>query len=228
MAIPTSKPANDNRFDSKLLQTLTAAKNGDLSARPRIEWTGLWSSKVGKGTQFKVYLPAIAMTEPQPQETRPQKLPRGHGELILVVDDEEIVRDVTQKTLEEFGYSVLMANDGTEAIVSYAEHRQEIQVVLTDMMMPHLNGESVIRALKKMNPEAKLVAASGFRSGPVTPNDSLGVQAFLHKPFTAATLLNVLHDVIEGEEVHYSPKPSHQGSDRAEFEAEAMTGATAL
>ena len=114
-------------------------------------------SDLSSGTQFKVYLPAaeeIATTETQTGET----IPSGRGELILVVDDEAPIREITKATLENYNYRVITASDGLEAITIYAQQPQEIEVVLMDLIMPEMDGLTAMRALKKINPHVKLIA----------------------------------------------------------------------
>ena len=124
-------------------------------------------------------------------------MPAGHGELVLVVDDEEAIRQITKGTLETFGYRVLTAGDGTEAVALYAQNREEVAVVLTDMMMPFMDGPATIRALQKMNPQVRVVAASGLGgSEKAAEATALGVRMFLPKPYTAEKLLNALADVL--------------------------------
>jgi two-component system, cell cycle sensor histidine kinase and response regulator CckA len=151
-------------------------------------------SEVGKGTQFKVYLPATDVKEIEvPANTLP---PLGQGELILVVDDEVAVQEVTQITLEIHGYRVMTASDGVEAIALYAQYKDKISVVLLDMMMPLLDGATTIRALSKLNPRVQIVVMSGlvtYESAMETIGEK--IQAFLAKPFTAQELLNLLHRV---------------------------------
>ena len=94
-------------------------------------------SEMGHGTTFKVFLPA----DPDPAHGSPRKtprstMPRGRGELVLVVDDEESIRSITQQTLEAFGYRVLTADDGAEAVAVFAQHKEEMALVLIDMAMP--------------------------------------------------------------------------------------------
>ncbi len=117
----------------------------------------------------------------------------GRGELILVVDDEIAIREIAKGTLEAYGYRALTAADGTEAVALYAQHKDEIKVVLTDMMMPYMDGVATIRALRKMNPNVKIIASSGL-----TENSRAieGVKMFLPKPYTAETLLNALAEVL--------------------------------
>ena len=135
-------------------------------------------SEPGKGTTFKVYLPALdASSEPQKEETHQANLPRGNGEIILVVDDEASILTITSQTLQAFGYRVLTATDGTEALAVYVEHKKEIAVVLTDMAMPILDGPATIRALMKINPAVKIVGASGLHAnGSLAKASGVGVK----------------------------------------------------
>jgi len=154
-------------------------------------------SEVGKGTAFKVYLPAITTTETLKAQQHQHELPAGHGELILVVDDEEQIREMTKKTLETHGYKVITANDGKEAIALYAQKRDEIQLVLMDMMMPVMDGSESIRELRKANPEVKIITVSGLtEKDKIEKVDDVQVQAFLMKPYTAEKLLNTISEVL--------------------------------
>ncbi|MBD1899490.1 PAS domain S-box protein [Trichocoleus sp. DQ-A3] len=154
-------------------------------------------SEVGRGTQFKVYFPATNTTTTDPEATERYELPRGHGEWILVVDDEPAIREVTKTSLEAYDYRVLTANDGIEAIALYAQHRAEINVVLIDMMMPTMDGPTTIRALQKMNPQVKVVAVSGLVSNHKLPAIAGGVvKRFLSKPYTAEDLLKSIHELL--------------------------------
>jgi CheY-like chemotaxis protein len=123
-------------------------------------------SEVGKGTQFKVYLPVTQTIETDCIPAVHKELPAGHGELILVVDDEDAICQITKSSLETYGYKVLIASDGIEAITLYTEHKQEISVVLLDMMMPCMDGSSTIRVLQKIDPQVKIIAVSGLGSNP--------------------------------------------------------------
>jgi len=124
-------------------------------------------------------------------------LPRGHGELILVVDDEPAIRDITKTSLQTYNYKALTASDGIEAITIYAEHQQEISVVLTDMMMPTMDGLTTIRTLQKINPRVKIIAVSGLASSDkLTEVAKIGVKTFLAKPYTAKELLTTLQGII--------------------------------
>jgi two-component system cell cycle sensor histidine kinase/response regulator CckA len=151
-------------------------------------------SEPRKGSQFTVYLPAIeAAAGTERVERKRLDLPAGRGELILVVDDEEAIRQITKGMLETFNYRVLTASDGTEAVALYAQNRAEVAAVITDMMMPFMDGPATIRALQKMNPKVRIIAASGLgASDKAAEAASVGVHTFLPKPYTAEKLLKAL------------------------------------
>lgn len=156
------------------------------------------SSKVGQGTQFKVYLPTSEETATQLGED-PEVL-TGQGGLVLVVDDEAAIREITLTTLESYNYKVLTANDGIEALALYAQHTDEINVVLIDMMMPEMDGLTAIRALQRMNTSVKIIATSGLASSDkVNLAVGTGAKAFLFKPYTAPELLRTLHEVLSAK-----------------------------
>jgi two-component system cell cycle sensor histidine kinase/response regulator CckA len=107
------------------------------------------------------------------------------------------IREITKTSLEAYNYKVITACDGIEAIALYAEHRDEISVVLTDMMMPSMDGLTTIRTLRKINPQVKIIAISGLASGDkLAAVIGTGVKTFLSKPFTTQELLKTLHSVL--------------------------------
>ncbi|MGE0369416.1 MAG: PAS domain S-box protein, partial [Candidatus Dadabacteria bacterium] len=156
-------------------------------------------SEIGKGSRFKVYLPATATPESTEKVAREQtQLPQGNDELILIADDEEGIRIVTEKTLERFGYRVLVAKNGAEAVALYAQHGNEVAAVLLDMAMPVMDGPSTIIALKAMNPEVRIIGSSGQASnGGVAKAVGAGVNHFVPKPYTAETLLKTLRELLD-------------------------------
>jgi PAS domain S-box-containing protein len=156
-------------------------------------------SEPGNGTTFKIYLPAEQQPANVSNEASPEvSLPRGNGELVLIVDDEPSILTITGQTLQAFGYRVLKASNGAEAIVAYAQNQGKIDVVLTDMAMPVMDGSTTIYALLRINPNVKIIAASGlYANGGVAKASSAGVRHFISKPYTAATLLKTLRDIIE-------------------------------
>ena len=124
---------------------------------------------------------------------------KGHGELILVVEDEASIREIIQVALEAYGYQVMTACDGTEAVSLYAQHPGEIKVVITDMAMPIMDGAATIRALAKINPSVKVIATSGMDEERMLAEASrAAAKAFLQKPFTADRLLRTVAEVLKG------------------------------
>jgi PAS domain S-box-containing protein len=154
-------------------------------------------TEVGKGTTFLVFLPASQEARSQTAEGDTHHLPAGHGELILAVDDESSVLTMTKETLETFGYKVVTARDGTEAIAEFTAHQNEIKGVITDMLMPFMDGPSTIRVLRKIDPNVKIIAASGLMDNDKV-KDATGMDniIFLMKPFTAEKLLTTVHNLI--------------------------------
>jgi CheY-like chemotaxis protein len=160
----------------------------------------LLDSEVDRGSTFKVYLPADPAHRAEGADPGfPSHLPRGRGELVLVIDDEPSIREITQQTLEAFGYCVITAGDGAEAVTLYAKQAQDVALVLTDMMMPIMDGAATIHVLKCINPNVAIIAASGLE---LTENIAkaleAGVHDFLQKPYTAQTLIQRVRKVIDG------------------------------
>jgi hypothetical protein len=155
------------------------------------------NSEMGKGTHFKIYLPAKKSKETDQNREKMSQLPLGNGETILIIDDEPSIREVTKTSLEAYGYKVLLANDGIEAVALYAEHKNEVEVVLLDMIMPIMDGPLTIRALRKINPEVRIIAASGLlASEKVEESTRMGVKKFLLKPYTTEELLKAIQEVL--------------------------------
>ncbi len=152
-------------------------------------------SEIEVGTCFNIYLPAADRSEDnQPVET--PALFDGNGQLVLVVDDEAAIREISKASLETYNYQVILASDGIEAIDLYNRDRDKIAIVMLDMMMPHLDTPSIIGVLKQMNPDVKIVLMSGLAS-----NESIvaayELQAFLTKPFTMTDMLHVLANLAD-------------------------------
>ena len=150
-------------------------------------------SEPDKGTQFTIYLPAAESESDTKESKIDLPYPKGKGEVVLIVDDEENIRQITKATLEKFGYKTLTAADGTEALAIYAQNSSEIALVLTDMAMPFMDGAATIRALRKLNSTLPIIAASGL---PTAEINSLSVNGFLSKPYTAEKLLTTLAEVL--------------------------------
>jgi PAS domain S-box-containing protein len=153
------------------------------------------NSRVGHGTQFTVYLPASPEAVPAPRPADAAPLPQGHGELVLVVDDEENIRLAARRILERAGYRVLEAKDGADGLAQYTRQPEAIQVIVTDLMMPFADGPSLIRAVLGWNAQTRFIVMSGLKPDwSAVPRDA--VEAVLPKPFTAADLLHAVHRAL--------------------------------
>lgn len=150
------------------------------------------NTKVNQGTEFKVYLPALS-DRTQPLHNPEIAAPTGNGEWILLVDDEAAILEITKSSLEKHNYQVLTASNGIEAVAIYAQHQQQISVVLLDMMMPLMDGAIAIRKLQTINPHIKIIALSGLLSPQhIKEVTDMGVSAFLSKPCTSNELLQTI------------------------------------
>ena len=158
-------------------------------------------SESGKGSRFSLYLPAREAQSHQVKDAPSEVLPCGRGETVLVVDDEQTIRDITQQTLQAFGYRVILASDGAEAVTLFAQHKDSIDIVLTDMMMPVMDGPATIKVLLKMKPDLRIIAASGITTNDaVTKASGQGVKYFVSKPYTAESLLHILKECLTSSE----------------------------
>lgn len=203
----TKDPGKGTGLGLATVMALVKAHNGFLNVY----------SEVGKGTIFKIYLPAAEAKEIRQNAEEKIEIASGKGELILVVDDETSILEITKETLETFGYRVLTATDGTEAVALILEHRGKVDAVVTDMMMPFMDGPATIRALRKIEPSLRIIATSGLGvDGRVAEAQDLGVQAFITKPYTAENLLMTLRQVLNGGR----EQSAHAGEMHATVDAE--------
>ena len=162
-------------------------------------------SQVGRGTTFDVYLPASPEAVAPAEPALPTPLPAGHGQLIMVVDDEEPIRQITQKTLVRHGYQVVTANDGTDAIAVFVRHQAEVKGVVTDLMMPGMDALGLVKVLAQMKPGLPVILSTGLGEDPEQNQrfealGRLGVSIVLTKPYTADELLNALQAVLPRSE----------------------------
>ncbi len=144
-------------------------------------------SAPGEGTSFEIFLPA-APEAPAPPAARDHELPRGHGELILLADDEQAIRTLTTSELTEFNYRVLAAADGAEALTLFQQHATEVRLLVTDSAMPVMGGAQLIAALRRSKPGLPVIVTSG------EPTDLAGLKGVLPlpKPFTLEELLTAV------------------------------------
>jgi PAS domain S-box-containing protein len=152
-------------------------------------------SEANRGTCFTVYLPALESVDIDQSPDNLEVL-AGNGELILVIDDEASIREITRVTLETHNYQVITACDGIDAFSVYADHKQAVSVIILDLMMPLLDTSTIIRTLKRMNPQVQIIAMSGLAPNQaISEPESNAIQVFLQKPFTAYELLRAIHQV---------------------------------
>jgi CheY-like chemotaxis protein len=164
-------------------------------------------TRAGHGTAFTVYLPATVDGETGGAAAAPVALPQGDGELILVVDDEELVCELTAQTLICHGYRAVTACDGADAIAVFAPQAAEVRLLLTDLYMPVLGGAALARALRRLQPDLRIIAMSGAGSAPKAAACEL-MSAFLAKPFQPETLLPLIHRVLHEPASPTAPRPT--------------------
>jgi PAS domain S-box-containing protein len=154
----------------------------------------------GCGSSFHAFLPASSTraisqsakdSPPKPQQAA------GHGEAILLVDDESTVLKVMARSLEKSGYRVIPAEDGEKGFALYSQHQRDVSLVITDMAMPGMDGPALIAALKKLNPSVKIICTSGLGSSSGKNSVSeLGVHAILSKPCNSRIILQAIEDAL--------------------------------
>ena len=192
----TKKPGKGTGLGLSTARTIVKNHNGFIS----------FQCEPGRGTTFKIHLPASSEAVETRTAPAPAPPPRGNGEIVLVVDDEASILSITSHALEMFGYEAITASNGAEALALFAQKRRKIAVVLTDMAMPVLDGAALIYALRKIDPQVKIIAASGLKATVQSMEPfGLGAASFLAKPFTAETMLWAIHEVL-------SPPPAADGS----------------
>lgn len=153
-------------------------------------------SEEGTGTTFNVYLPVLEKADMPEEKFEEDKIPKGEG-LILVVDDEEIMRQTAKAVLEECGYEVILAKDGEEGVKVFKERNGEIQAVLLDMVMPKMSGKETFIEMKEFDPDLKVLLTSGFKQDErVEDVLKLGVNDFIQKPYTLEKLARKIKEIV--------------------------------
>ncbi|MDI1248341.1 MAG: PAS domain S-box protein [Lacunisphaera sp.] len=161
-------------------------------------------SQPGEGTAFELYLPAVDTQVASSQDELPNLPHDGQQELILLVDDEPSIRESVGRLLEKWGYRVLAAADGEEALRLFVEHQGEVRLVLTDIQMPGMDGLALIRALRVLEPDMRAVVISGLGHDVKQAElAELEIPEILTKPFSPERLLKQLH--------HLLPAPTRPG-----------------
>jgi two-component system cell cycle sensor histidine kinase/response regulator CckA len=158
-------------------------------------------SRLGEGSSFAVYLPLAEGKEIEAEAVEQPKTFQGKGELILVVDDDAAVRNSVEILLQHLNFRVLACGSGHEALVSFAQRRTEIDTVICDLQMPHMDGVVLVQALRRMSSQARIIVMSGNAGERhLAEFQSLGVACVLTKPFAATQLAEAL------ERSHATPR----------------------
>jgi CheY-like chemotaxis protein len=153
-------------------------------------------STQGKGTTFHVYLPAIQA----PETAKTDKIipKKRKSQTVLLVDDEKIVAQTGAAMLEKIGFKVLVAFDAKAALKTFAAHRERVELVLLDMVMPGASGEEIFRKLKAIDPHVKIILCSGYSiHGEASRIMAQGCDGFLQKPFSLKILSTKIHEIID-------------------------------
>ncbi len=154
-------------------------------------------SREGEGTTILIYLPSVADDLAVLQAAMEEELPKGQGEVILLVDDEIIVREGSKTLLEYLGYQVLTADNGLHALEVYREHREEIVLVLTDMVMPEIDGVKLFHQLRQLNLNVVSVMMTGYPLGEERHQLlEQGIVDWLQKPLDLEILAQTVHRIL--------------------------------
>ncbi len=155
-------------------------------------------STVGKGTEFALHFRALTVSDSAPAPLTPAALPGGKGELVLVVDDELAIREVTRHVLEAHGYRVVLASDGSEAVTEFVRQEGQVRLVITDMMMPRLDGRAATAVLRSLDADVRIIGTSGLGQADAASADArTALRYFINKPFDAATLLRTVRAALD-------------------------------
>jgi len=156
-------------------------------------------SEVGRGTTFSIYLPAAETAESDVEQECRTTVIAGGTETILVVDDEELIRDLAKRILEKAGYSVRTAGSGKQGIEIYTQHKSDIALVILDLIMPEMGGKRCLEELIKINPRVKALIASGFAiQGDTKSFLSSAARGIVSKPFNMRELLRAVRHALDG------------------------------
>jgi PAS domain S-box-containing protein len=184
----TKPPGKGTGLGLSTVRTIVEAHDGFLQVQ----------TALGEGTEFQLHFPAQIEEGAPAGAAERVAPPSGHGELILLVDDEASIRSILAQTLETCGYCVVVANDGPHAVALCAQNLGKFRLLITDMDMPIMDGEATIMAIRALDPGIKVIATSGTRS-PASVKMDQEAQAFLQKPYSADEVLHVVHAVLHEE-----------------------------
>jgi two-component system, cell cycle sensor histidine kinase and response regulator CckA len=155
------------------------------------------SSQPGRGTTFTIYLPLITATDQPPDSSDSRTVPRG-TETVLLAEDEPLVRAITKTILEEFGYTVIEAEDGVDAVDRFQEHRERIQLIILDVIMPKRNGRQAYDAIRLLRPDVKALFMSGYADD-ILSSKGIRDEAlhFIPKPLDQSILLHKVREILD-------------------------------
>jgi PAS domain S-box-containing protein len=154
-------------------------------------------SAAGQGARFDIYLPGQRVGGAAEEEAAPAGLPAGGSETVLLVDDEKVVRGVGQMILERYGYKVLLAPDGLEALEIYQRERGRIGLVILDLTMPRLSGRDTLTQLLRIDPKARVLLASGYSAEHAEVAQQQGAAGFIAKPYRAQELARAVRQALD-------------------------------
>ena len=127
-------------------------------------------------------------------------MPQGGSETILLVDDEQLIRDLGSRILTKAGYRVIIASNGKEALETYKTQSDDIALVILDLIMPEMGGKHCLEGVLSLNPSAKVIIASGFSAdGPTKDALAVGAKGFVNKPYNIRQVLEVVREVLDAE-----------------------------
>jgi CheY-like chemotaxis protein len=155
-------------------------------------------SEPDKGTTFKIYLPRFVGEFMEPAAERTAETPKGHGETMLLVEDEPVILDVSREMLEQLGYMVMIASTPGEALCIARDHAAEIQMLITDVVMPEMNGRDLANLIGDIKPGLKCLFISGYTANVIAHHGILdpGIH-FIQKPFSMEHLAAKVREVLD-------------------------------
>ena len=155
-------------------------------------------SELSAGTTFKIYLPAMEQSGQRQKVDEMEDLFTGGDETILLVDDEEYIRELGVELLTDAGYKVLTATDGEEGLELYRKEQENIDLIILDLVIPGMGGKKCYKEILKINPKAKVLIVSGYSAnGPGKEAIEAGAKGFVGKPFDVSHLLETIREILD-------------------------------